>query len=116
MKKALIILAAAATLSLGAAGTASAAPNTGLDFNAQNGAKVAPVAKYWRCKRRRGFRVTHMTFRRGRAPLCHYTRISYSGRGWRATRAAWRHCRYKYGRRVIRALESRTKYRCIYRR
>ncbi|HUT49880.1 MAG TPA: hypothetical protein VM325_11100 [Alphaproteobacteria bacterium] len=97
------------------ADAASAAPNTGLDFNAQNGNSVVPVAKYWRCNRRRGFKVTHMTFPRGRTPVCHYTRVSYSG-GWQVTRAAWRHCRRKYGVRVIRALESRTQYRCIYRR
>jgi len=112
MKKTLIALAAAVTLSLGFAGGASA--SAGLDFGARNGADVAPVARYWRCRHRRGYKVTHMTYRRGRAPLCHYTRLHYSG--WRATRAAWRHCRYKYGSRVIRALESRTQYRCIYRR
>jgi hypothetical protein len=78
--------------------------------------RFAPVSRYWRCPRRRGMRVTHMTFRRGRSPLCHYKRLGYRGHGWRATRAAWRHCRRKYGRRVIRALESRTQYRCIYRR
>ena len=81
----------------------------------------ASVSRYWRCPRRRGYKVTHMTFRRGRGPLCHYRklrrhRVGYQGRGWRSTRAAWRHCRRKYGRRVIRALESRTQYRCIYRR
>jgi hypothetical protein len=103
------------------AGETNIAPVMQLDMSGNKAGEVnrfAPVSRYWRCPRRRGYRVTHMTFRRGRAPLCHYRRIriGYQGRGWRATRAAWRHCRRKYGHRVIRALESRTRYRCIYRR
>jgi hypothetical protein len=43
MKKTLIALAAAATVSLGAIGAASAAPNTGLDFTAQSGAAIQKV-------------------------------------------------------------------------
>ena len=91
-------------------------------FNPGDVNRFAPVSRFWRCPTRHGYRVTHMTFRRGNVPLCHYTRIyrhriGYQGRGWRATRAAWRHCVRKYGySRVIRALESRTQYRCIYRR
>jgi hypothetical protein len=94
------------------AGGSSVAPMVELNPGAKEINSFVPVSKYWRCPRRRGQKVTHMTFRHGRAPLCHYKRINY---GWRATRAAWRHCRLKYGRRVIRALESRTQYRCIYR-
>jgi hypothetical protein len=89
--------------------------------NKLNEAGSLPLARFWRCPRRRGYKVTHMTFPRHRTPVCHYSRIrhyrvSYNGRGWRVTRNAWRHCRRKYGRRVIRALESRTRYRCIFRR
>jgi hypothetical protein len=106
-------MANAADTSTPLAGATNVAPLAQLNMD---GAKeintFVPVGNYWRCPRRRGMRVTHMTFRRGRAPLCHYKRVY---RGWRATSAAWRHCRRKYGRRVIRALESRTQYRCIYR-
>lgn len=100
-------------------GQTNVTPLVQLDLSGEKAAGVdrfAPVSKYWRCPHRRGMRVTHMTFRRGRAPLCHYKHVSYRGHGWRATRAAWRHCRIKYGHRLIRALESRTQYRCIFRR
>ena len=43
MKKTLIALAAAATVSLGAIGAASAAPNAGLDITAQSGAAIQKV-------------------------------------------------------------------------
>jgi len=43
MKKTLIALAAAATVSLGAMGAASAAPNAGLDVTAQNGAGIQKI-------------------------------------------------------------------------
>jgi len=94
-------------------------PNTG--SATFNGSDIVQSSRYWRCPRRRGRKVTHMTFRRGKSPLCHYRklrrlRVSYYGRGYRVTRNAWRHCRRKYGKRVVRALESRTKYRCIFRR
>ena len=82
-------------------------------------------SRYWRCRSRRGWYVTHMTFPRGRNPVCHYRRrggysrggmrTSWHGRGWRSTHNAWRHCRRRYGSSVYRALESRTKYRCYYR-
>jgi len=88
-------------------------------LGAKESNNFAPVSLYWRCPKRHGYKVTHMTFPRGRTPVCHYKRIrfiGYTGHGWRSTRAAWRHCLRKYGNRVIRALESRTQYRCIYRR
>jgi hypothetical protein len=31
------------------------------------------------------------------------------------TKRAWRHCRAKYGKRLVSAYESSTKWRCIYR-
>jgi hypothetical protein len=91
--------------------------NAGLAFKETN--TFAPVAMYWRCPKRYGYKVAYMTFPRGHVPVCHYKRIrfiGYTGYGWRSTPAAWRHCLRKYGNRVIRALESRTQYRCIYRR
>jgi hypothetical protein len=46
MKKTLIALAAAATVSLGTIGAASAAPTTAFDVTAQNGAAVQKVGYF----------------------------------------------------------------------
>jgi hypothetical protein len=106
-------MANAADTSTPLAGATNVAPLGQLNMDGNKDINnFVPVGNYWRCPQRRGQRVTHMTFRRGRAPLCHYKRVYF---GWRPTAAAWRHCRRKYGPRVIRALESRTQYRCIYR-
>ena len=108
-----VSMANAADTSTPLTGATNVAPLAQLNMDGDNAFNnLVPVRNYWRCPRRRGQKVTHMTFRRGRAPLCHYKRVY---RGWRPTAAAWRHCRRKYGRRVIRALESRTQYRCVYR-
>jgi hypothetical protein len=116
-----VIVLSASTLSMAnaadtttqLAGATNVAPLAQLNMDGNKEINnLVPVSNFWRCPRRRGQRVTHMTFRHGRAPLCHYKRVYF---GWRPTAAAWRHCRLKYGTRVIRALESRTQYRCIYR-
>lgn len=126
-------LLAATLLWLASVTVASAAPGlssilpSALSANPGQSAGLVQKARYWRCRQRRGWYVTHMTFPRGRNPVCHYKRrggyssggggmrTSWHGSGWRTTRNAWRHCRRRYGSRVTRALESRTKYRCYYR-
>ena len=116
-----VIVLSASTLSMAnaadtatpLAGATNVAPLAQLNLDGDKAFNnLVPVGNYWRCPRRSGMRVTHMTFPRGRVPVCHYKRVYF---GWHPTAAAWRHCRRKYGPRVIRALESRTQYRCIYR-
>ena len=87
MKKTLIAIAAAATISLGTAGAVSAAPNTALDVTADAGVSIEKVG--YRRGYRRGYR--HGTYRRGyRHGYRHGYRRHY--RGYR------RHYGHGYGR------------------
>jgi hypothetical protein len=69
-----------------------------------------------RCARVYGSRLVGSRYVGGGRVICTH-RVSRTPRGaWRATSAAWRHCTRKYGAsRVVRALENRTHYRCIWR-
>ncbi len=80
MKKTLIAIAAAATLSLGTAGAVSAAPSTALDVTADTGVSIEKAGY------RRGFR--HGRYRRG---YRHGYRHGYRSYGYR-------HYGYGYGR------------------
>ena len=98
MKKTLIALAAAATVSLGAIGTASAAPNAGLDFTAQNGA-VQKVGHHFGY--RYGYRYGYgYGYGHGYAYGYQFCKeLYYKGYvlGWDWARFKYiRHCAYKY--------------------
>ena len=86
MKKTLIALAAAATVSLGAMGAASAAPNAGLDVTAQTNAGIQKVGYYYYY----GYRYSHFH---------HCKRLYYKGfvLGWDWARYKYyRHCTRRY--------------------
>jgi len=87
MRKTIITLAAAAVVSLGAAGAASAAPNSGLDFSAQNGAGIQKVSfGYGYRHRLRCKRLYRLAFIHGSAwAKAKYFRIcrTYGGGGYR---------------------------------
>jgi hypothetical protein len=86
MKKTLIALAAAATVSLGAMGAASAASTTALDVTAQNGASIQKVGYHYY----HGYRYNYF----------HYCKRLYYkgfvlGYGW-ARYKYYRHCARRY--------------------
>jgi hypothetical protein len=88
MKKTLIALAAAATVSLGTIGAASAASTAALDVTAQNGAAVQKV----------GYYSNRFYGNYGRS-YYHCKALYYKGwvLDYRWAQIAYlRHCRYKY--------------------
>jgi len=88
MKKTLIAIATAATVSLGAIGAASAAPNAGLDITAKTGVSTQEVGyRYNRFYGNYGYYYQHCK------------RLYYKGwvLDYRWAQIAYlRHCRYKY--------------------
>jgi hypothetical protein len=94
MKKTLIAIAAAATVSLGTLGAASAAPNAGLDFTVENGA-VQKVGHHFR--HRFGYYHGYRHYDYGRH-FCN--RLYYKGYvlGFAWARFKYnRHCAWRYG-------------------
>jgi len=78
MRNSIISLAAAAVISLGAAGAASAAPNAGLDFSAQNGSGIQKVSYgygYGSYHQRRCRRLRQLAYHGSRWAMAKYNRI-----------------------------------------
>jgi hypothetical protein len=97
MKKTLIALAAAATVSLGTIGAASAASTTALDFGAQNGAAVQKVGHHFR--HRFGYRYGY-GYGYGYNARFYCKRLYYKGYvlGFAWARFKYnRHCAWRYG-------------------
>ena len=96
MKKTLIALAAAATVSLGAIGAASAAPAANLDMTVKNGVSTQEVGYRFR----RGYRYYGHGYRHhGYNARFYCKRLYYKGYvlgfGWARYKYV-RHCAYKY--------------------
>jgi hypothetical protein len=69
-----------------------------------------------RCAQVYGSRLVGSRYVGGGGVICTHRRGGASRGAWQVTAAAWRHCNRKYGpHRVVRALENRTHYRCIWR-
>ena len=99
MKKTLLSIAAAALISLGTIGAASAAPNAGLDITANSGASIQKVGyrhyRHYRRGYRRGYRRCYR----------YYVRYNY-----------WRHGHHYHGvRRVYRCYRYGYRYYRYYR-
>ena len=93
MKKTLIILAAAATVSLGTIGAASAAPAASLDMSVKNGVSTQEVGYRFRY----GYRYYGYRYRRNYFHYC--KRLYYKGfvLGWDWARFKYyRHCARRY--------------------
>ncbi len=81
-------------------------PNTASTM--PNGTDSVQSSRFWRCPRRRGYKVTHMTFRRGRSPLCH---VGNPSREQNSDQSPFIHSNTPRWRRAVPALATRPESR-----